>query len=210
MSHIPQEILQNIDQVIYQVRQNGPDFLNHLMMINQNVPQMSFLFPESPYYRFFNDKLNNINQQNIHHNYSLPNPEPKRSGSRWGPAGQFSGGNDYGNYPQQYNNYNTNQQFSPQNQQNPHVMPGFNQQLQGYISNTNNNSGAQYYSMSPTNYSQSQNYPNYMMHGNSNATSNLPNYLNPLPPQQQGKSGDSRKSSYDKMETENTKSKEYS
>lgn len=194
MSYVPQEILQNIDQVVYQVRQNGPDFLNHIMMANRHVPQMNFLYPESPYYHFFNDKLNNINQQNIQHNYSLPNPEPKRSGSRWGPAGQFSGGgNEYGNYPQQqqYNNYNNPQQ-------NPHVMPGFNQQIQGY---NNNNAGPNYYNMNPT---------NSMMYGNNNTSSNLPNYINPSPSQQQqqqhGKSGDSRKSSYDKMETENTKS----
>jgi len=195
MSYIPDEIHRNIDEVVHLVRQKGPAFLDHLIMTNRNVPNMSFLFPESPYYPILMDKLNNINQGYPSH--SLPNPEQKRSGSRWGagPTGQFHGNNDHANYPQQYNT-------------NPQMMQGFNPQAQGY-----NNVGQQpYYNTSPTNYSpgqgnmNQQNYPNYsqsnnpyiMSGSNYSPSSNIPSYLNPSP--QQMKSTNERKSSYDKRE----------
>jgi len=214
MSYISEEIHRNIDEVVHLVRQKGPAFLDHLIMTNRNVPNMSFLFPESPYYSILMDKLNNINQHNVHQGYppqSLPNPEQKRSGSRWGagPTGQFHGNNDYTNYPQQYNT-------------SPQMTQGFNQQAQGY----NNAGQQQYYNLSPTNYSpgqgnmNQQNYPNYSstnnpytMYGNNNTpASNTPSYLNASHPQ--GKSTNERKSSYDKreyntgtMETEDSKRK---
>jgi len=238
MQNSPNGIIQNIDHVINLIKQNGQGFLDVLRHQNSNNPSFSFIYPESPYFVLFKNRLDTLLQNTTQTYPSNDTNSPlintgNKPGSRWGPS-SYSGTNENLSYNQhqygqpsppiqQFNNYNTTQQTSPIG------YSGISPTNIGHLSNMNNlNQGnSNVYNANQGQYfnNMQQGYPNYqmgnvnqgmqqtnsMMYGNSNSSPTLPSYMHSSHQVQQYPKTNERKSSVDKrdMEIESPRGKQF-